>query len=42
MAATKRPGLNGWARLCVTIAVAVATFGAVLSTGACSHFGKWV
>jgi diguanylate cyclase (GGDEF)-like protein/PAS domain S-box-containing protein len=33
MAATKRPGLHGWARLCVTIAVAVSTFGAVLSTG---------
>src|SRR4029453_10132862 len=33
MAATTRPVLQGWARLCVAIAVVVATFGAVLSTG---------
>ena len=34
MAATSSPrALQSWARLCVVIAVIVATFGAVLSTG---------
>ncbi|HET6531510.1 MAG TPA: EAL domain-containing protein [Actinoplanes sp.] len=33
MAVTTRPVPSDWARLCVAIAVVVATFGAVLSTG---------